>query len=128
MQLFFLASAINQKQVRIYCSFRQTGRRYLLQFLFHCKTCGLTGNKGCCGLCIAVFNSYFLVVLLFFFFFWRCVHLFVSICSFRSATVATQLLVTQEKRSNIIVTVVLEPVVINAHLVSALIRLVDTKM
>ncbi|GAB5364989.1 hypothetical protein AAMO2058_001017600, partial [Amorphochlora amoebiformis] len=34
------------------CTFTETGRNFEIQRWYNCRTCGLTGNTGCCEICV----------------------------------------------------------------------------
>ena len=34
------------------CTVLRTKRDFVMQHWYYCYTCGLTGNKGCCSVCV----------------------------------------------------------------------------
>lgn len=45
---FSVCKITNRKPI---CTYVRSGQNYTIQPWFHCKTCGLVGNNGCCAAC-----------------------------------------------------------------------------
>jgi len=49
-----LRKVIARSVAQGYCTFNVTKKSYAPQFLYHCLTCGLVGNLGCCEVCAKI--------------------------------------------------------------------------